>query len=443
MTEILDKEEKRNPVVSTIENSQPRSKEKSERSWWRKTDDSFTQPEISDKPPTPTTPTSPAFQAKEQLRYDFFLQPRPKLLTLNDVFDTPKTILWSNTSKFSKEDFYRDTIKVSWDQTDESKRKEANYSILKKRKLEKMKETHTQPQPSKVETEFTGMREVPHSKATLKKNGDLGGFIPRKDAQEFRPALTQEYKDYFNRHHEENSASKRAVKPDSHHLPSSYMESNYSEYTRESDYPPMSMQQDRNSDMYYNGVPDSYRRENADAYRRDPDNYRRDHDSYRRDDNYRRDPAREAYASRQYEREAIARRYYEKERQYNQNQTLDRSSRDPRERMYDMTQEEMMHARYAERRRRDDYSYQVERDSRAFDRIATYDEYSRVMMERNRALELRRQEQRRRMRHDPSEDVRDPRTNLYYRMKQDMLYNDRLRSDRLRSERSRRAMGAY
>jgi len=171
-----------------IEEPTARIKEKSERSWWRKTDPDqenhvvHNSPEL---PPTPTTPTSPL--PVESVRYEFVSPSRVKLLTLNDVFQTPTLMSWNNNTsvKRTKDDFYRDTITVSWDQTEPQKRHKPNYPHLQK-------ETRPSNPTKSTVMEFIGkQREVPPatSESTKKKWG-AGCFYPTQRCSRISPFKT-------------------------------------------------------------------------------------------------------------------------------------------------------------------------------------------------------------------------------------------------------------
>jgi len=420
-----------------IEEPTARIKEKSERSWWRKTDPAdqeknhvvHNSPEL---PPTPTTPTSPL--PVESARYEFVSPSRVKLLTLNDVFQTPTLMFWnSNTSvKRTKDDFYRDTITVSWDQTIESKRHKPNYPHLQK---------ETRPSnPSKTTVmEFIGkQREVPSAtNESTKKNGVPGAFIPRKDAQEFRPSKPQE--DYLYRSQEllrklgkrdtstrdvksrqayDDYPLKRSVKSDAHHLPHNYNDMHYSDYVDRGKYDYPSSRSMAARERHH--LPHD-------------DNIHADHQHYPhsgysesrqyREDYGRGDPSSREPYHRHYDRESVARVYYDKERLYNQ-QNSHLMDRDPRDRrhMYDMNGDMPEILNRYERRRREEleaYRYR-DRGYPPSERINTYDEYERVVAERQRRQVY--QERRRSSRGMEGDyQQQDPRWKEYYRMKYDEM----------------------
>jgi len=424
-----------NPEESTARVANPqveaptRTKEKSERSWWRKSapDQAPLVSSPQQSPSTPTSPTSPT--TFEHTRFEFVLPSRTKLLTLNDVF--PPT-LTSDTN--NSDDYYRDTITVSWDQTIESKRVSPKYPPHIQK--ENVPQNHT----SNVEMKFMGakQREVPTQPSIDPHNRDVCNFIPRKDAQEFKPQVQGDYYYKTEKHlsmleKKENlhqrrevkqpqydyysSRPKPSVKPDTHNLPyndSTHYRDSHRDYPERGrpekyrDYPVSSSSSARTISSRERHHP-SDALHGASHYA--PSGYP---ESRSLRDEYRGDPGREHYErSRRYDREAAAQRYYEKElRAY-------RRARAERDRlMYDMSTEDMV-SRYERRRQpeQNDYTYR-ERYHRSSDRISTYDEYERVVAERQR----RALQERPRRPPDLSysnADQQDPRWREYYRMKYD------------------------
>jgi len=406
-TQLAKNEESTATVANStklLEEPQTKAKEKSERSWWRKTDPQDTVPHPSPDLPKPTTPTSPTLP-QEKERFDFVLPSKVKLLTLNDVFKTPKSITWTNQSVKTVADVYKDTITVSWDQTIESKRVKPNYPHLQKQKH----------QPS-GEKDFIGkkQRDAPQS---TQKNGGVGSFIPRKDAQEFRPQTS--YPEYYQRS-DDYYSSKRPVKADSHHLPSYNNDMHYNDYVDRGkyfgEYPSSRSGRERHQPPVESMHGDHHY---PHAGYSDPRSYR---DEYARGD-----PSREQLYSRHYDRESVARVYYDKERLYHQNSHL--LSREPKDRRHtpynDMSSEDHL-SRYEQRRRRDleEQNYyhrdRYTESHRSSDRINNYDEYERVVAERHR----RQLEERRRSRMDEymhrDHHREDPRWQEYYRMRNEM-----------------------
>jgi len=406
-TQLAKNEESTATVANStklLEEPQTKAKEKSERSWWRKTDPQDTVPHPSPDLPKPTTPTSPTLPLEKE-RFDFVLPSKVKLLTLNDVFKTPNSITWTNQSVKTVADVYKDTITVSWDQTIESKRVKPNYPHLQKQKH----------QPS-GEKDFIGkkQRDAPQS---TRKNGGVGSFIPRKDAQEFRPQTS--YPEYHQRS-DDYYSSKRPVKADSHHLPSSNNDMHYNDYVDRGkyfgEYPSSRSGRERHQPPVESMHGDHHY---PHAGYSDPRSYR---DEYARGD-----PSREQLYSRQYDRESVARVYYDKERLYHQNSHL--LSREPKDRRHtpynDMSSEDHL-SRYEQRRRRDleEQNYyhrdRYTESHRSSDRINNYDEYERVVAERHR----RQLEERRRSRMDEymhrDAHREDPRWQEYYRMRNEM-----------------------
>jgi hypothetical protein len=406
-TQLAKNEESTVTVANStklLEEPQTKAKEKSERSWWRKTDPQDTVPHPSPDLPKPTTPTSPTLPLEKE-RFDFVLPSKVKLLTLNDVFKTPNSITWTNQSVKTVADVYKDTITVSWDQTIESKRVKPNYPHLQKQKH----------QPS-GEKDFIGkkQRDAPQS---TRKNGGVGSFIPRKDAQEFRPQTS--YPEYHQRS-DDYYSSKRPVKADSHHLPSSNNDMHYNDYVDRGkyfgEYPSSRSGRERHQPQVESMHGDHHY---PHAGYSDPRSYR---DEYARGD-----PSREQLYSRQYDRESVARVYYDKERLYHQNSHL--LSREPKDRRHtpynDMSSEDHL-SRYEQRRRRDleEQNYyhrdRYTESHRSSDRINNYDEYERVVAERHR----RQLEERRRSRMDEymhrDAHREDPRWQEYYRMRNEM-----------------------
>jgi len=91
----MEGEEKENSNNGSGGEPETRVKEKSEKTWWRRTGSADVH--VSPDLPTPTTPTSPTLQ--ETKRFEFVLPSQIKLLTLNDVFKTPQTIAtWNNNA---------------------------------------------------------------------------------------------------------------------------------------------------------------------------------------------------------------------------------------------------------------------------------------------------------------------------------------------------------
>jgi len=414
-------------ATSTIEEP-TRIKEKSERSWWRKTDPAD-QVENAvhnspDLPSSPTTPTSPI--TVESKRFEFVLPSRVKLLTLNDVFKTPNTI--SNiTKKTAKDDFYRDSITVSWSQTIESKRHKPIYPHLPK---------ETRPsKPSKVEMEFIGtQREVPASVETTQKNGSAASFIPRKDAQEFRPSKPQVQEDYLYRTQKllraldrkretstlgkrdmkarqayDDYSMKRPVKPDVHQLPHNYNDMHYSDYVDRGKYDyPSSRSMAARERLHHVPVEDNI---HADHQHYPHSGYSESR-AYRED--YRPDPAREPY-HRHYDRESVARVYEYKERLYNQQHSM--MDRDRRH-MYEMSDTPEMLSRYERRRREELEAYRYrDRGYPPSERISSYDEFGRVVSDRHRRT---RGHERRN-----GYQEQDPRWKEYYRLKFDEMRRHR------------------
>jgi len=278
--------------------------------------------------------------------------------------------------------------------------------------------------------EFIGkQREVPPAASKPAKKKGVGSFIPRKDAQEFRPAQPQVQDDYYyartqkalsmlerppskrdmrSRQPYDDYPSKRPSKPDPHHLPpQNYKDMLYSEYDRSkySEYSSRTM-----------GGRDRYHQSHGEDSHSDPhyphSGYSESR-TYRADykEDYRGDPGREPTYHRHYDRDQVARVYYDKERLYHQ-----QNSHVPpmeRDRRYDIEPEIL--SRY-ERRRREELEYARHRDRyhHPSDRINTYDEYERVISESQR----RRVQERRR----PQDYVReDPRWTEYYRLKHDEM----------------------
>jgi len=420
-------------VSLPIEEPIARIKEKSELSWWRKTDPDQDNHVVHNSPehsPTPTTPTSPL--PVESARYEFVSPSRVKLLTLNDVFQIPTLMSWNNNTsvKRTKDDFYRDTIIVSWDQTKESKRHKPNYPHLQK-------ETRPSNPSKSTVMEFIGkQREVPPATSeSTKKNGVSGAFIPRKDAQEFRPSKPQE--DYLYRSQEllrklgkgdtstrdvksrqsyDDYSLKRSVKSDVHHLPHNYNDMHYSDYVDRGKYDYPSSRSVAARERHH--LPHD-------------DNIHADHQHYPhsgysesrqyREDYGRGDPSREPY-HRHYDRESVARVYYDKERLYHQ-QNSHLVDRDPRDRrhMHDMNGDMPEILNRYERRRREEleaYRYR-DRGYPPSERINTYDEYERVVAERQRRQVYQGQQERRRSSRPMEGDYQqqDPRWKEYYRMK--------------------------
>jgi len=431
-------------VSLPIEEPIARIKEKSELSWWRKTDPDQDNHVVHNSPehsPTPTTPTSPL--PVESARYEFVSPSRVKLLTLNDVFQIPTLMSWNNNTsvKRTKDDFYRDTIIVSWDQTKESKRHKPNYPHLQK-------ETRPSNPSKSTVMEFIGkQREVPPATSeSTKKNGVSGAFIPRHDAQEFRPSKPQE--DYLYRSQEllrklgkgdtstrdvntrdvksrqayDDYSLKRSVKSDVHHLPHNYNDMHYSDYVDRGkyDYPSSRSVAARER-----------KRTSKSHHLPHDDNIHADHQHYPhsgysesrqyREDYGRGDPSREPY-HRHYDRESVARVYYDKERLYHQ-QNSHLVDRDPRDRrhMHDMNGDMPEILNRYERRRREEleaYRYR-DRGYPPSERINTYDEYERVVAERQRRQVYQGQQERRRSSRPMEGDYQqqDPRWKEYYRMK--------------------------
>lgn len=423
-------------VSLPIEEPIARIKEKSELSWWRKTDPDQDNHVVHNSPehsPTPTTPTSPL--PVESARYEFVSPSRVKLLTLNDVFQIPTLMSWNNNTsvKRTKDDFYRDTIIVSWDQTKESKRHKPNYPHLQK-------ETRPSNPSKSTVMEFIGkQREVPPATSeSTKKNGVSGAFIPRKDAQEFRPSKPQE--DYLYRSQEllrklgkgdtstrdvkskqayDDYSLKRSVKSDVHHLPHNYNDMHYSDYVDRGkyDYPSSRSVAARER-----------KRTSKSHHLPHDDNIHADHQHYPhsgysesrqyREDYGRGDPSREPY-HRHYDRESVARVYYDKERLYHQQNShlVDRDRRH----MYDTNGDMPEILNRYERRRREEleaYRYR-DRGYPPSERINTYDEYERVVAERQRRQVYQGQQERRRSSRGMEGDYQqqDPRWKEYYRMK--------------------------
>lgn len=427
---LEDSKIKKEDSTATVATSVEEPK-KAERRWWRKLDPEQENnlPKNFDTPPSPPTPTSPLSSTIETKRFEFVRPSSFKLLTLNDVFTTAPSISWKKRAKKTKEDFdfYQDTINVSWDQTIESKRQKPVFPHLQKEE-----QAHSR-NSSKVAMEFIGkqQREVP-TVAGEEKRGSGANFIPRKDAQEFRPSRPQVQDDYFSRtgelldmlqssnkrdaymlgkremnpsRHYDSYSSKRTVKPDSHNL-SSYSENDYSDYVDRAKYYPSSRSM-ASHERSHHEEPHHY----AHAGYAEARPYRDEH--YGRGEHH---TSRDHY--RHYDRESIARDYYDKERLYHQ------MHRDRRH-MYDMQTEADILRRY-ERRRQDPESYRY-RDRgpySASDRISTYDEYERVVTQRQqRRQQLHERERRHRARAaEPQYPVeQDPRWREYYRMKYDEL----------------------
>jgi len=422
--------------------------EKSERSWWRrpgpKDQENNSNLENSfELPSSPPTPTSPISSTIEHKRFEFVLPPRVKLLTLNDVFKIPQSISWNKNVKKTKEDFdfYKDTINVPWNQTIESLRHNPIYP-------------HTQEETyplksSKVAMQFIGKqtREVPPASGGEKK-GSGANFIPRKDAQEFRPSRPQVQDDYFSRTGKllnmlqtsnkrettsmlgkremnpsqpyESYSSKRPVKPDSHNLPS-YQDQKYADYVdrgKYADYPPSRQRASHERSSHHEEPQHNYAHPG----------YSESRPSYR-EDQYgggRGDSSRERYSShRQYDRESIARDYYDKERLYHHQNSLHQTDR---RHMYDMQSDMPDILRRYQRRRQDPESYQRYRERGSYnpsasERISTYDEYERVVTQRQQRRQYHeRRDRSSRAAAEPYMDDRAKNTRWqeYYRMKYEM-----------------------
>jgi len=208
----------------------------------------------------------------------------------------------------------------------------------------------------------------------------------------------------------ESYSSKRPVKPDSHNLPS-YRDHEYSDYVERGKYDyPLSRQMASHERSSHHEEPQHYAHS---GYSESRPSYREDHYGGRGD------PSREHYSShRHYDRESIARDYYDKERLYHHQNSLHTDRRH----MYDMQSDMPDILRRYQRRRQDPESYRYrERGSyNPSERISTYDEYERVVTQRQQ----RRQYHERRDRSsrggvEPYMD-QDPRWQEYYRMKYEM-----------------------